>query len=227
MNSSPTTTSPSPAEPENLGHRALFVGFVTTTTLTILYGLTSFRINTGELELHFLHSALFYDTAQGAGYSCNCDSRHPNATHHSDWAIQGVFSWISFGKLSSANGHTEPRLTREDVGSVWIDIIGANVCGRIFVSYVGLASVEITAAFSQGSAAVADVIIFVAESRYRVRSERDYLGIVVLNARQIRHEKGPYEEEFSIKREPTAGAGLPSGILFNAVDTRVMSPSSP
>ncbi|KAF9230535.1 hypothetical protein BU15DRAFT_69118, partial [Melanogaster broomeanus] len=57
MNSSPTTTSPSPAEPDNLGHRALFVGFVATTILTILYGLTSFRINTGcwiQLQLRWL-----------------------------------------------------------------------------------------------------------------------------------------------------------------------------
>ncbi|KAF9231191.1 hypothetical protein BU15DRAFT_82717 [Melanogaster broomeanus] len=43
----------------------------------------------------------------------------------------------------------------------------------------------------------------------------------LLNACQVRHVKGLYEEESSIERKPTAGAGLPSGILFNAVDTRV------
>ncbi|KAF9233316.1 hypothetical protein BU15DRAFT_80249 [Melanogaster broomeanus] len=219
------------------------------------------------------------------------------------------FSFISFGKLSSANGHVGPRLMRENIGSLWIDIFGANVCRRILrlvwlahrrLSDVGLASVEvrdfvshttpsagttpmtklvgqqIIAALSQGSAAIADVVIFVTMC-YSLRRAR-YPGIVVpenivdqitrlfvgrgleftiiqiaylcvllafptkpywiafqmvgvkfyvnavlglLNARQIRHGKGLYEEESSIERKPTPGAGLPSGLLFNAVDTRV------
>ncbi|KAF9231189.1 hypothetical protein BU15DRAFT_68541 [Melanogaster broomeanus] len=127
------------------------------------------------------------------------------------------------------------------------------------------------AAFSQGSEAIADVIIFVTTC-YSLRRTQ-YLGIVVpeniaddaarlfvgrglefaiplhsfptkpywisfqmigvkfcvnavlglLNARQIRDGKGLYEEEPSIERKPIAAAGLPSGILFNAVGTRAVS----
>ncbi|KAF9233304.1 hypothetical protein BU15DRAFT_66699 [Melanogaster broomeanus] len=47
------------------------------------------------------------------------------------------------------------------------------------------------------------------------------LGLLSLNAREVRHGKGLNEEEsFSTERKPTAAAGLPSGILVNHVDTR-------
>ncbi|KAF9231187.1 hypothetical protein BU15DRAFT_68539 [Melanogaster broomeanus] len=179
-----------------------------------------------------------------------------------------------------------------DEFSVWFSLhLGL---ARRRLSDVGLANVEerhrqlnlvgqqIIAALSQGSAAIADVIVFVTAC-YSLRRARypaivgaenivdknarlfvgrgleftiiqiAYLYVLLafptklywisfqmvgvkfyvnavlgfLNARQIRHGKGLYEEESSIERKPTPGAGLPSGLLFNAVDTRVMSPSSP
>ncbi|KIJ14998.1 hypothetical protein PAXINDRAFT_180814 [Paxillus involutus ATCC 200175] len=178
MSSQSSSTLPSPAEIENLG--VLFVGFV---AATILYGLTFFRC-----------------TALYSGYSCICDKLYyylivifdvnvdilyATTTFCIQYVLSILLTFISqlffAHRVFQVTGGSRPVTLAVVFLSSISFVFGLVSSGQMFaqrrLSAFGSPGLEIVAAVSQSSAAIADVIIFVAMC-YSLRPAR-YRDIAV------------------------------------------------
>ncbi|KAF8840600.1 hypothetical protein BDN67DRAFT_630352 [Paxillus ammoniavirescens] len=184
MSSQPPSVLPSPAEIENLG--VLFVGFV---AATILYGLTFFQTYNyysrypRDLQwIRYLVALLCtLDTVASAIISqvlyyylivifdVNVDILYATTTFCVQYVLSILLTFISqlffAHRVFQVTGGSRPVTLTVFLSSISF-VFGLVSSGQMFaqrrLSAFGSPGLEIVAAVSQGSAAIADVVIFVA-----------------------------------------------------------------